>query len=250
MRNKFLWLVVGALFVGAFLAGAAAPASAAGSQDFVWGTVRFENGFYTYSKVYPLEVIEDQFFRYWVGRAEGRVFLFDPFKQIWYPPPVQYLRTTLEFRGRPIEGFARVWGRNTQFVDKNYFFGVDGVIYELHRKYRRVGLAGRKHRRLVKSWYVNTLTGERSDWAPRTPEEQEAYISQLRALPQDAFPRWAEPLDFDEPPPSTTPATDLGEGADGGSPSETTESGAATDEEAPPKDNGSDSGETGSSDQG
>lgn len=228
MRNGILCLMLVAVLAGTALLAAATPAHAAGNQDFVWGTVRSENGFYTHTKVYPLEVIEDQFFRYWVGRAEGRVFLYDPFKQMWYPPPVQYMRTTLQFRGQPVEGFVRVWGRNYQFLDKNCFFGVDGVVYEQHNKYRRVGPAGRKHRRLVRSWYVNTLTGEQSDWEPRTPEEEQAYTAQLRALPQDAFPRWAEPIGAEQPPPSTAPSSEAAAGTEEQPASEP----AASDEQA------------------
>jgi len=232
MRNNVLWLLIALVFAGCAIAAISTPASAARDQDFVWGTVRSENGFYTYTKVYPLNVIEDQFFRYWVGRAEGSVFLFDPYKQIWYPPPVQYLRTSMEFRDQQVEGFARVWGRNNQFLDKDYFFGVDGAIYEQHRKYRRIGPAGRKHRKLVKEWYVNTLTGERSDWPPRTPEEEAAYTAQLRALPEDAFPRWAEPVSTEEAPPSTEPSTEVAEDADEQSESEATEPGEEAEEGA------------------
>jgi len=181
----------------------AVAADAARDQEYVWGNIRLENGFFVNTKVYPLEVIEDQFFSYWVGQAEGRAFLFDPYRKVWYPPPVQYLRTTIQFRGEEIEGFTRVWGHNIQFIDGNYFFGVDGVNYELRQKYRRVGPAGRKHRKLVKSWYVNTLTGEQSDLPPRTVEEQEAYEAHLQALPADAFPRWAEPVTAEEAPPPT-----------------------------------------------
>jgi len=226
MRNNFHWLLIGLLLAGGIVAWRPAAASAATDEDFVWGTVRLESGFYTYSKVYPVNVIEDQFFRYWVGEAEGSAFMFDPYKQIWYPPPVQYLRTSLGFRGQQVEGFTRVWGRSNQFTDESYFFGVDGAVYEQQRKYRRVGLAGRKHRRLVKEWYVNMLTGEQSDWPARTPEEEEAYAAQLRAIPEDAFPRWAEPISTEEGPPSTKPSPEITEGAGEEPAEEPAESGA------------------------
>ncbi len=179
---------------------------AVAQQTKVWGTVRLPNSFYTYTQVEPLFEFSDQFFTYWVGVAEGDYYLFDPFSQIWYPPPVQYLRTKLLFRGVPIEGFVRVWGKDPAYIDGSYFFGVDGVIYKNIRKYRRVGPAGRKHKKLVKSYYVNTLTGELSFWNPRTPQEEEAYRKLLeKAVAEDVFPLWYSAQPKLEEPPSTAP---------------------------------------------
>ncbi len=170
----------------------------------VWGTIRTEEGFYIYTKVKPITQFSDQFFTYWVGEAHGKNYIFDPYKQIWYPGPVQYLRTTLNFRGSRVEGFLRVWGKQNSFTDPSYFFGVDGAVYKNVRLYKRIGPYGKRHRRLRKSYYVNMLSGERSDLPPRTLEEEELYKRLISRLAEgDAFPKWAEPLPKDELPPST-----------------------------------------------
>jgi len=175
----------------------------------VLGTVRLENGFYTYAPVEPIRTISDDYFTYWLGMSDGKYYLFDPYKKIWYPSPVQYLRTKLLFRGAEVEGFIRVWGRNQVFIDGNYFFGSDGVVYENVKKYKRIGPRGKRHRRLRESYYVNTLTGERSDLPPRTPEEEKAYQELLKSafigLKQgDAFPLWSG-REFMPEQPGTTP---------------------------------------------
>lgn len=176
---------------------------AATQAQSVFGTIRFEDGFFVYAKITPIEQFSDQFFTYWIGEAYGKYFIFDPFRKIWYPGPVQYVRTKLNFRGSPVEGFLRVWGRQNPYVDPSYFFGVDGAVYQNVRLYKRVGPYGRRHRRLRKSYYVNLLSGERSDMPPRTSEETQAYLELIKQIPKDAFPKWATPLPEGEQPPST-----------------------------------------------
>ncbi len=192
----------------------AAPASAAKEREnYVLGTVRLESGFYTYTKVYPMSVISDQFFSYWVGLADKQQVIFDPLAKIWYPAPVQYQRTSVIFRGAPVDGFMRMWGRTIPYIDGTFFFGVDGMTYKLVKKYKRVGPTGKRHRRLKSSYYLNLTTGEQSNWWPRTEEELAYYKSFLpgaNAQGGDAFPKWAEgQADPAEPPASTAPMESL-----------------------------------------
>jgi len=195
--------VVGVLAVGMSLSALAARER---QQDYIWGTVRLDNGFYIYTKVYPVSVVSDQFFSFWAGEAEGRGVLLDPFSQIWYLAPVQYQRTAIVFRGEELEGFVRVWGNVMPYIDGNYFFGVDGMAYKLQKKYRRSGPAGKKKKRLIYSYYENLVTGERSDWLPRTEEEQKYYESFLRTGEGGAaFPLWGGGASEEEPPVSTAP---------------------------------------------
>ncbi len=181
--------------------------SFAQQPNYVYGTIRTSDGFYVYTKVTPLQTFSDRFFSYWIGEAHGDYYIFDPYRQIWYQGPVQYLRTSLSFRGARVEGFLRVWGIENPYVDPSYFFGVDGAIYKNVREYKRIGPKGKRHKRLRRSYYVNSYTGERSDMPPRTPEEESAYKQLLIQLSKDAFPSWAEPISPDEPPPSTEEIT-------------------------------------------
>jgi hypothetical protein len=203
-KTKLIILIAAIVAVSAM--ALPAPARAA-EQAYVMGTVRMESGFYTYGKVYPLSVIGDQFFQYWVGLADGKQVIFDQLGQIWYPAPVQYQRSSIVFRGMPLDGFVRVWGRSVPYIDGSYFFGVDGMVYKLVKKYKRVGLAGNRHRRLKASYYVNMVTKEQSNWAPRNEEELAYYKSLLPGAngeSGEAFPIWAQ-ADQSTPPPSTEP---------------------------------------------
>ncbi len=235
-------LVLAATAVLAF----AGPASARDEDPFVWGTVRLDNGFYLYTKVYPISVVGDQFFDYWIGDSDGRAVLFDSLGQIWYPAPVQYERTKIIFRGEKLDGFVRVWGDVIPFIDGNYFFGIDGMTYKLVKKYRRTGPAGKKKRRVKYSYYENMVTGERSDWPPRTEEEQYYYKSLIQESAKEAFPYWYSDAEPEELPPSTAPLTapldeepaevlesEEGEAAESGEsarPAEGSENGAETEE--------------------
>jgi hypothetical protein len=184
--------------------------SVADEQPYVMGTVRLESGFFTYTKIYPLSVIGDQFFQYWAGRADGQQVLFDQLGQIWYPAPVQYQRSSITFRGEQLDGFVRVWGRSISYMDGSYFFGMDGMVYKLVKKYKRVGLAGNRHRRLRTSYYVNLVTKEQSNWAPRNEDELAYYKSMLPGASGEggaAFPSWAQANEA-TPPPSTAPLTE------------------------------------------
>jgi len=179
-----------------FLAGCILPlglapvAALAQEAQPVMGTVRSEGGFYQLMEVQPLGPMSDEFFTYWVGLAGQRGVLQDPYSQIWYPGPVEYLRTAIWFRGEPLEGFVRVWGKTIPYIDGDWFFGVDGMVYRLIKKYKRIGPAGKRHRRLKYSYYMNLTTGERSDMPPRTQEELEALRQFLGARGGAAFPRW------------------------------------------------------------
>ncbi len=203
ITGVFLAVVLAASIVLA-LAGVA---FARDDDSFVWGTVRMDNGFYLYTKVYPISIVGDQFFEYWVGESEGRAVLFDSLGQIWYPAPVQYERIKIIFRGEELEGFVRVWGKVIPFIDGNYYFGIDGMTYKLVKKYKRTGPAGKKKRRVKYSYYVNMVTGERSDWLPRTEEEIYYYESLIQESAKEAFPNWYSEAEPDELPPSTEPLT-------------------------------------------
>jgi len=201
---------IAGIFIAAVLAAstvlALAGASFARDDDsFVWGTVRMDNGFYLYTRVYPISIVGDQFFEYWAGESEGRAVLFDSLGQIWYPAPVQYERTKIIFRWEELEGFVRVWGNTIPFIDGNYFFGIDGMTYKLVKKYKRTGPAGNRHRKLKYSYYENMVTGERSDWPPRTDEEAYYYQSLIRESAKEAFPNWYSEAEPGKLPPSTEP---------------------------------------------
>jgi hypothetical protein len=75
------------------------------------------------------------------------------------------------------------------------------------KKYRRTGPAGKKKRRVKYSYYENMVTGERSDWPPRTEDEQYYYESLIKESAKEAFPHWYSDAEPEEPPPSTAPLT-------------------------------------------
>lgn len=195
-----------------FLAAVSAPASAAKAPDnYILGTVRLDNGFFTYTKVYPMGVVADQFFSYWVGLSDNKQVIYDPLGQLWYQVPVHYQRTAIIFRGERIDGFVRMWGRTMPYIDGTYVFGIDGTTYKLVKKFKRVGPHGKRHRRLKSSYYLNLTTGEQSNWLPRTEEEYAYYKSLLPGANLEgkkAFPNWQESQANIEEPPSTTPPMD------------------------------------------
>jgi len=219
MRRTLIFSL--SIFVALFFVVLSQTKSA--QAERVLGTVRLESGFYTYAPVELIRTVSDDYFTYWLGMSDGKYYLFDPYKKIWYPTPVQYLRTKLLFRGAEVEGFIRVWGRNQVFVDGNYFFGSDGVVYENVKKYKRIGPRGRRHRRLRESYYVNSLTGERSDLPPRTSEEEKAYQELLKgasvgAKQGDAFPLWNVQGVIPEQPGTTPDVSEEAKESEGVSP--------------------------------
>lgn len=241
-KTKLIMLLVAAAIAVTVLAP---PASAAKERDnFVLGTVRLDSGFYVYTKVYPMSVIGDQFFSYWVGISDdNQQVIFDPLGKIWYPVPVQYQRTTITFRGMHQDGFVRMWGRTIPYIDGTYFFGVDGMTYKLVKKYKRVGPYGNRHRRLKSSYYLNLTTGEQSNWAPRTEEELAYYKSLLpgaNVQGGEAFPKWADgQANATELPASTAPMETLpGDEEEVPTPSEVVEQATGVGEAKPDKDNG------------
>jgi hypothetical protein len=190
MQKRAVILLILSLIVCAVTVGATATGASAQDNTRVWGTVRSEGGYYEFMEVQPLGPESDEFFTYWVGLAGERGVLQDPYSQIWYPGPVEYLRTTIWFRGEPLEGFVRVWGKVIPYIDGDWFFGVDGMVYRLIKKYKRIGPTGKRHKRLKYSYYMNLTTGERSDMAPRTEEELAALRQYLTTEGGNAFPRW------------------------------------------------------------
>lgn len=190
MQKRAVILLILSLIACAVTVGAAATRASAQDYAPVLGTVRSEGGFFELMEVQPLGTVSDEFFTYWVGLAGERGVLQDPYSQLWYPGPVEYQRTTIWFRGEPLEGFARVWGKVIPYIDGDWFFGVDGMVYRLIKKYKRIGPAGNRHKRLKYSYYLNLTTGERSDMPPRTEEELEALRQYLSAEGGTAFPRW------------------------------------------------------------
>ena len=233
-KTKLIVLLVAAAIA---ITALAPPASAAKEPvNYVLGTVRLDSGFYAYTKVYPMSVVGDQFFSYWVGMSDdNQQVIYDPLGQIWYQAPVQYQRTAITFRGMPLDGFVRMWGRTIPYIDGTYFFGVDGMTYKLVKKYKRVGPYGNRHRRLKSSYYLNLTTGEQSNWAPRTEEELAYYKSLLpgaNAQGGEAFPEWAEgQADPAEPPASTAPMESLpGDEEEVPTPSEVVEQATGTGE--------------------
>ena len=241
-KTKLIMLLIAAVIAVTVLAP---PVNAAKEPDnYVLGTVRMDNGFYVYSKVYPMSVIGDQFFRYWVGLSDdNKQVIFDPLAKIWYPVPVQYQRTTITFRGMPLDGFVRMWGRTIPYIDGTFFFGVDGMSYKLVKKYKRVGPYGNRHRRLKSSYYLNMTTGEQSNWAPRTEEEFAYYKSLMpgaNAQGGEAFPEWAEgQANPAELPASTAPMESLpGDEEEVPTPSEVVEQAAGTGEAKPVEEGG------------
>lgn len=215
ITKKITGIFIAVVLAASIVLALAGAAFAADDDNFVWGTVRMDTGFYLYTKVYPISIVGDQFFEFWAGESEGRAVLFDSLGQIWYPAPVQYERTTIIFRGGELEGFVRVWGNTIPFIDGNYFFAIDGMTYKLVKKYKRTGLAGNRHRKLRYSYYENMVTGERSDWLPRTEEEVYYYQSLIQESAKEAFPNWYSEAEPEELPPSTEPLTvPLDEAAD------------------------------------
>ena len=157
----------------AFLALALAAAPALAQQGTtVQGTVRLPGGWRIYTAVTVTDLVSDDLFTYWVGEAEGRTVIYDYYGNVWVEPPVSYQRTTIWFQGKDVEGWARAFGAGG-FIDGNFFFGVDGVVYQKINIYHRHGRPYHKHRRVVYSYWLNTETLARSDTPPDTVSDND-----------------------------------------------------------------------------
>ncbi|MEP0813425.1 MAG: hypothetical protein HRF49_02010 [bacterium] len=185
-------LAISFAFAVALLSGAAF------AQGTVDGTVKHASGLFEYTKISLKGTHSDQFFTYWVGSAKGvsAPLWYDPYNRIWVEGPISYTRSTLPFGNGLVEGWTRSYGDGS--VDKRFFFGVDGHVYMRKDVFRKRKMQNnRRRKRLVYSYWMDLVTGKRSDWVYAEPGEAVPTQAEIEAAaaaetPAESFPNWKE----------------------------------------------------------
>ena len=151
----------------------------------------------------------DELFTYWIA-YDGEQFLgYDQFSGLWVPGPVTYHYGKLTFQGEILEGWIRKFAG---LPDYHRFFGNDGVLYERYTNYFNSENSY--------SYFVDTVTGERSDadeilgylqhnpeWAAIAIEQQRIQAEEIRKRveqPGNGLAHWRKVA---HSPPSTLPGS-------------------------------------------
>lgn len=162
----------------------------------------------------------DELFTYWIGFDGERFLGYDQFSGLWVPGPVTYHDGLLTFQGEIIEGWVRKFAG---VPDYHRFFGDDGVLYERYNNYFDANNSY--------SYFVNTVTGERSDadeilgylqqnprWAAIAIEQQRVQAEEIRNRVERMGNGMAYWRNVAHTPPSVLPGTPV-EGLDYRAPS-------------------------------
>lgn len=121
-----------------------------------------QTGNYRLTTVKLDQIATDNLFQYWTGISNNRRVVHDPYFNVWWPAPVVYRRTVINFKQQPVECIVRQYDGG-KLEDPRIVFGMDGAVYLRIRVYRRFSTGSNKHnRKLVASYWKNMATGERS----------------------------------------------------------------------------------------
>lgn len=148
------------ILVIALVLAVALPAFAQSNQ--IEAYVYDNTGTYRLTTVKLDQVTTDNLFQYWTGTSNNHRVVHDPYFNVWWPAPVVYRRTVLNFKQQPVECLIRQFDGG-RLEDPRVMFGMDGAVYLRVRVYRRFNSGNSKHpRKLVASYWKNMATGERS----------------------------------------------------------------------------------------
>lgn len=146
------------------IVSASIPAFAQSNQ--IEAYVYDKTGVYRLANVKLDQIYTDNLFQYWTGKCNNQRVVHDPYFNVWWPAPVSYRRTEINFKQRPVECVVRQFDGGS-LEDPRIMFGMDGAVYLRIRVFRRFNTGHNKHpRKLVASYWKNMATGERSIVTP------------------------------------------------------------------------------------